>query len=141
MALHGRVEVPPYPEAIEAMAEGIVRLNIVLMRMAWEKGGIELPPLYESGAVYRREAPGGEWWESAIDVLDMAQVKEGDCEDLANYRTAELRYFEREARARTVILRTQRGSFHAVVRRSSGVIEDPSRICLALERRRHEGAL
>lgn len=131
MALHVRVEVPPVPEAIEAMAEGLVRLNVVLMRIADERG-VELPPLYESGIVYRREPPGREWWESALDVLGTAKVREGDCEDLANYRAAELRYFEGE-HARTVIVRTERGSFHAVVRRADGTIEDPSRICLRLE--------
>lgn len=134
MSLHVRINVPPVPACIEAMAEGLVRLNVELMRIADERG-VELPPLYESGIVYRREAPGREWWESSLDMLGMAKVREGDCEDLANYRAAELRYFDGE-QARTVIKRTERGSFHAVVERADGSIEDPSRICIMLERER-----
>ena len=126
MALHVRINVPPIPEAIEAVAEGLVRLNVALMRFADEKG-VELPPLYESGITYRREPRGREWWESAEDVAALATKRSGDCEDLASYRAAELRYWDGEL-ARVAILRTKRGTFHAVVEREDGTLEDPSRI-------------
>lgn len=134
MALHVRIDVPPFPAAIEAVAEGLVRLNMVLFEFAEDKG-VSVPELYESGIVYRREKPGNEWWESALDALGVVTMKSGDCEDLASYRAAELRYFEGEP-ARVVILTTPRGSFHAVVRREDGTIEDPSRICLDIEAER-----
>lgn len=126
MALHVRIDVPPIPEAIEAVAEGLTRLNVALMRFADERG-VELPPLYGSGMVYRREPRGREWWENAEDVASLSTKRSGDCEDLAAYRAAELRYWDGEL-ARVAILRTARGTFHAVVLREDGTLEDPSRI-------------
>lgn len=130
--LHVTMNVPPIPEAIEAVLEGVVRLNIALMRFADERG-VELPPLYSSGVRYRREPRGREWWQSAPDVLAVATRRSGDCEDLAAYRAAELRYWDGEL-ARVVILRTARGSFHAVVEREDGTLEDPSRVLVDIER-------
>jgi hypothetical protein len=101
-----------------------------------DERGVELPPLYDSGIVYRREPKGREWWESAADLLGIAADLEGDCEDLAAYRVAELRYYEDED-AIVRVVRTTRGTFHAVVEREDGDIEDPSRIAVILERRRN----
>lgn len=134
MALHIRVNCPPFADAIEALAEGLVLLNVVLMSKA-EEHGHEVPRLYESKATYRRERPGQEFWKGALDALGVAETLSGDCEDLASYRAAELRYMDDE-QARVVILRTERGTFHAVVERADGTIEDPSRICVELEARR-----
>lgn len=138
MAMHVRIDVPPIPEAIEAVAEGLVRLNVALMRFA-DKRGVQLPALYESGITYRREPHGREWWESAEDVAALANKRSGDCEDLAAYRAAELRYWDGEM-ARVKIIRTQRGTFHAIVARGDGTLEDPSRICVEEEEYRKEGA-
>lgn len=135
MALHVRVNVPPFPAAIEAIAEGLVRLNEVLIGFA-DARGVELPALYESGVVYRRELPGDEFWQSGLDVLGVESRRSGDCEDLAAYRAAELRYFDGED-ASVHIIRTPRGSFHAIVKRGDGSLEDPSRICVMLERARN----
>jgi hypothetical protein len=129
--LHVRINVPPHPAALQAVAEGLVGLNAVLMRLADERG-VAFPLLYESGARYRREPRGEEWWESATDILGVTAQGTGDCEDLAAYRAAELRYVFGEP-ARVAIKRTRRGSFHAVVERADGTIEDPSRVLLALE--------
>jgi hypothetical protein len=133
--LHVRVNVPPAPGALEAMAEGLVRLNMWLFEAAERRGGIELPPLYETGIVYRREPKGREWWETAADALGLVADRSGDCEDLAAFRAAELRYYE-DVDARVKVIRTPRGSFHAVVEHPDGTIEDPSRVLLALERKR-----
>lgn len=134
MTLHVRVEAPPDPEALEALAEGLVRLNQYYLKR-WLSAGVDVPWLYESGAVYRRETPGEEWWETASDVLGIASHLEGDCEDMANFRTAELRVRLGE-NARTRVVPTKRGSFHAIVQRGDGSMEDPSRILIALERER-----
>lgn len=134
MALHVRINVPPIPEAIEAVAEGLVRLNVALMRFGDERG-VELPPLYDSGIVYRREPRGREWWETADDVAALATKRSGDCEDLAAYRAAELRYWDGEL-ARVVIIRTRRRTFHAIVEREDGTLEDPSRILVEQEMER-----
>lgn len=137
MALHVRIQCPPDPEAIEALAEGLVRLNVVLLRKA-DEAGVELLPLYETDIVYRREPRGQEWWEHADDLRGLQAKRSGDCEDLAAARAAELRYFEGEI-ARVAILRTSRGSFHAVVEREDGTLEDPSRILVEQERARIRG--
>lgn len=132
--LHVRVNVPPIPEALEALAEGLVLLNVFYMEHALDRG-IELPALFESGIVYRREPKGREWWESSVDILGLVADRSGDCEDLAAYRAAELRVFEDEP-AFVRVVRTSRGTFHAVVERGDGEIEDPSRILVELEHER-----
>jgi len=135
MALHVRINVPPIPAAIEALAEGLVRLNVVLLEHA-DRRGVELPELYESGIRYRREPAGREWWENAADVIGVVADRSGDCEDLAALRAAELRYYDGEDEARVRIIRTSR-AFHAIVERADGSREDPSRILLAQERARN----
>jgi hypothetical protein len=100
-----------------------------------ERLGQAVPRLYESRARYRREKPGHEFWKGALDALGVAESMTGDCEDLAAYRAAELRFFDGEP-ARVRIVRTERGSFHAVVERGDGTLEDPSRIAVELERER-----
>lgn len=133
--LHVRINVPPVPEAIEAIAEGLVRLNEWYFGTA-EVSGVETPSLYASGIRYRREPRGREWWETAADALGVVADRAGDCEDLAAYRAAELRVFEGDPDARVRIIRTPRGSFHAIVEHGDGTLEDPSRILLAMERRK-----
>jgi hypothetical protein len=131
--LHVRINVPPHPGALEALAEGLVRLNVWLFAYA-DDHDRAAPMLYESGVVYRREPSGREWWETSRDVIGIAAHRTGDCEDLAAYRVAELRYVFNEP-ARVRVVRNSRGNFHAVVQRADGSMEDPSRILLDAERR------
>ncbi len=131
--LHVRVNVPPVPEAIEAMAEGLVRLNVWYIETALANG-IELPALYDSGIRYQREPRGEEWWESAADVRSLASSRSGDCEDLAAYRAAELRVFDDDEGAYLMVIRNRRGNFHAIVCHGDGTLEDPSRILYNQER-------
>lgn len=138
MPIHVRIECPPEPLALEALAEGIVRLNVWYMEQARARGQ-DFPGLYEAGVRYRRETPGTEWWESVDDVLGVDANRSGDCEDLANYRAAWLRVYNAEPNARTRVIRTPRGTFHAIVQREDGTLEDPSRIAIILERRRTKG--
>jgi hypothetical protein len=133
--LHPRISVPPVPEAIEAVAEGLVRLNEWYFEEACN-AGVVVPRLYGGGFVYRREPPGREWWESVADVLGVVAQRGGDCEDLSAYRAAELRVFEGDPDARVKVVKTRRETFHAIVEHGDGTIEDPSRILLALERMR-----
>lgn len=134
MAMHVRVDVPPVPAALEALADGVVQLNVVLMQAAIAHG-FAFPDLYTSGVVYRREPPGREWWESALDVMQVGASGEGDCEDLANYLAAWLRVYCDDF-AHTKVVRTERGSFHAIVEHADGTLEDPSLMLVLLERRR-----
>jgi hypothetical protein len=81
-----------------------------------------LPPLYESGVVYKDEPR--DVWRHAVDVLG---EKWGDCEDLAAYRAAELRVSGEDPDAAVTVYQSGPGRYHAVVARSGGVLEDPSR--------------
>jgi len=133
--LHVRINVPPSPGALEAVAEGLVLLNMWLFEHAERRGGIELPPLYTTGIVYRREPKGREWWESAADALGVVAERSGDCEDLAAFRAAELRYYE-DVDARVKVIRNRRGNYHAIVELPDGSLEDPSRVLVEIERAR-----
>jgi len=78
-------------------------------------------PLYGAGVRYdRRDAD--ERWQLPRETAARGR---GDCEDLASWRAAELR-LAGERGARVVVRRTGPTVLHAVVRRASGKIEDPS---------------
>lgn len=77
----------------------------------------------ETASRCRAPVTGGcEDWLCAWDVNERGQ---GDCEDLACYRAAEL--ILAGERARAIAQRTRAG-WHIVVRRGDGTIEDPSKI-------------
>lgn len=124
MGITVTIAVPATIVAIEAVAEGLVQLNLAQLDAA-ERAGVELPTIYESGAVYRREPVGSERWQSIAEIVQRSP-RAGDCEDLAAWRAAELRHAGEDASVR--IVRTSRGSFHAIVLRGDGSVEDPSRI-------------
>lgn len=130
MPLLVTLRVPATLGAIESAVEGLTALNYRMMHTAHVGGG-GFPPLYRSGVVYRREPPGEEDWQSATQLLRNGF---GDCEDLSAYRAAELRLDGEPATV--AIRRTKRGSFHAIVRRADGKLEDPSRILIAIEQLR-----
>lgn len=119
--------VPDLPVALNEALEGLVRVNTKLL-LAALRAGRPVPPLYESGIRYKREPGTREWWQT---VADNIADKQGDCEDLAGHRAAELRVggivagFDYPARA--VCIRTGRKTYHAIVRHPDGHIEDPSR--------------
>lgn len=129
------MRVPAVPRAIEAAVEALCGLNYQLMHIA-ALGGGGFPELYRSGIVYRREPIGEEHWQTATELLRNGL---GDCEDLSAYRAAELRMLGEPAGV--AIVPTRRGSFHAVVRRGDGRIEDPSKILIVLEQIREQERL
>ena len=92
------------------------------------------PSLYESGVVYEREPPGREDWQ---DILTTLRRGNGDCEDLATWRAADLLRRGIPARAfgrpRPMLIPGPYGPehgtlWHILVRRPGGRIEDPSKI-------------
>lgn len=94
--------------------------NVDLMR---EYGA---PPLYAAGVRYQREEPKMEMWRDVRYVLEHGH---GDCEDLAAYLAAQY-VLAGDRRARPVIRgrwRDDKWTYHVVVRRGDGRIEDPSR--------------
>jgi hypothetical protein len=96
---------------------------------------IAYPPLYESGVRYQRER--GERWR---DIPTLLESGEGDCEDLACWRIAELRAAGQHAFP-YVAFQKRNGTYryHALVERfedldrrtgkfSGQSVEDPSRV-------------
>jgi hypothetical protein len=107
---------------IEAMLEGLVGANLVSMR------GGSVPSVYGGTIRYLPEAVEGarrlEEWRTASEV---ARIGAGDCEDLAAYAAAQYRHSGRDPGARAVIRQVRPGLMHALVLRSNGSLEDPSK--------------
>lgn len=89
------------------------------------------PGVYEAGLRYEPEEIGRDDWRDIPSILDH---KGGDCEDLACYRVAELRFRHGEPAKPYVsskIVKSKRyGTFtlyHIRVERVDGTIEDPSK--------------
>lgn len=82
------------------------------------------PRLYHSGVRYQREPRGAEDWQT---VSRAYANRFADCEDLSAWRAGELVISGEDPGARAVIKRVRPGLIHCLVRRSNGVMEDPSR--------------
>src|SRR5207245_4868469 len=70
------------------------------------------------------EPPGQEHFDHAARVM---QRKWGDCDDLAPWHAASLRHSGEDPGAQAVAHRSGPNRWHAVVQRSDGTIDDPSR--------------
>lgn len=106
---------------------GLTAMNRALMKV------YGMPPeLYESGVVYKPEAP--DEWET-FDIVRRRGF--GDCEDLSAWRAAELQ--EAGVNAVADVYKTRKpGGWHAIVRYPDGTIEDPSaRLGMFRYARRH----
>ncbi len=92
--------------------------------LGWIRAGNKVPPVYDSGLVYKEEQLGKDEWQDIPRTLDLGN---GDCEDLASYRVSELRA-KGEAAQHTVEHRRSPRLvlYHIRVRRQNGDIEDPS---------------
>ncbi len=108
--------------ALEHLLEALTLVNV-----AWLREQPAAPWLYESGVRYEEEPPGRDEWQ---DIPETIKRREGDCEDLACWRLAELRVRSLED-ARPFVKCSVYGPrtvYHVAVRRSDGRIEDPSRV-------------
>lgn len=111
-----RFDCPTDPECLEALVMGLGALNAVLLRMH-----PEIPDLYMTGVVYRREPPRVEdWW----NVLQVIKHGFGDCEDLVAWRVGEC--LVQGIRAKPAIYRSSPRKMHVVLEHDDGTIEDPS---------------
>lgn len=91
-----------------------------------------VPKLYSSGVRYMAEGKrrSGRPQEYFADIPTVQRLGVGDCEDLACWRAAELRFLGEHAVAIPVKqpARDGRGElWHVVVKRGNGTIEDPSK--------------
>lgn len=127
----------------DAITAGVI--GLMLMDCAWLKHNPNAPKLYDSGVIYVPEArrieavPTSEGWptgskcvveygENWLTIPAILKVKKGDCEDLAAWRSAELRMAGIKATPFIKIRKLANGSWraHAVVKWPCGKIEDPS---------------
>ena len=113
------IHVPAARATLGALSEGLTALNREILSRR------TMPPLYSraAGVRYKAEPRGRERWRTCDEVFGSG---EGDCEDLAAWRAAELQV--RGEPARVVVIRSGPRRFHAIVRRGDGSYEDPSRI-------------
>ena len=112
--------------------EGLIAINEDYLR---GQLGSFYRPLYHSGVVYRPER--AERWKSLPKVYEDGH---GDCEDVAAIRVAELRASGRDPAAKIYIYKTGPNRWHAIVSRSNGRLEDPTKILKSLEKRRKQNA-
>ena len=107
--------------AAQEILQGLARANAA----AWSLYP-NMPRLYESGTRYVRENRGQrEQWKSYPVIL---KTKQADCDDLSAARVGELIATGEDPGATVHIYRTSPRTLHAVVLRSDGTIEDPSRV-------------
>lgn len=111
------VEAP----VLDAALESVTRLNESMMARH------EIPSFAEAlkrGIRWKPEPPGAEHFDHAKVILGRGW---GDCDDLAPYHAATLRHSGEDPGATAIVQRSGPKRWHAVVQRSDGRIDDPSK--------------
>lgn len=108
--------LPSRADYYAAALEGLVQTNDLVL-----SEDPTLPPLYDSGAVYKPRQHRD--WRRA-DMI--AREGWGDCEGLSAWRAAELRATGEDPFARVGVYHTGPRRYHAIVLRGDDTIEDPS---------------
>jgi len=105
---------------LDAALEATTRLNEALIKSG------EVPPFRNAvNAVrWKPEPPGDEHFDHAKVVLGRGW---GDCDDLAPWHAASLRATGEDRGAKAFVKKSGPTRWHAVVRRSDGSVDDPSR--------------
>jgi len=106
---------------LDAALESVTRLNEQMLASG------EVPSFtagLKHGVRWKPEPPGDEHFDSAKAVMDR---KWGDCDDLAPWQAATLRHTGEDPEAKAVVYKSGPKRWHAVVQRSDGTIEDPSK--------------
>ncbi len=117
----GDMPVDAQANVLAAMLQALVLADAEYLR-----AHPSTPPLYKSGVKYLREQPGTDNWQ---DIPRTLELKTGDCEDLASWRTAELNAAGEAAHVELIHFVEEGVTlFHVVVRRADGTKEDPSNL-------------
>ena len=114
--MRAEIPLPDVPAVIEAALEGLVLADMVII-----EAGLVPPFPHDAGVIYKLEPPGEEVWKLAHDVVADGW---GDCEDLAAWNAAGLRFTGEDGDARVVLAKTGVNKLHAVVLRGDGSIDD-----------------
>jgi hypothetical protein len=104
---------------LDAALESVTRLNEQLLA----EGHPTFDRAVIRGVKWRPEPPGAEHFDHLATVNRRGW---GDCDDLAPYHAASLRHTGEDEGATAVVKRSGPKSWHAVVQRSDGSIDDPS---------------
>ena len=106
---------------LNAALESVTRLNESMLKQdtipTFERG-------LKQGVKWQPEPPGDEHFDHAGVVY---KRRWGDCDDLAPWHAASLRHSGEDSGATAVVKRTGPKMWHAVVKRSNGDIDDPSK--------------
>ena len=106
---------------LDAALESVTRLDESLIR---DGAAPTFAEGVKAGVRWKPEPPGAEHFDHAAHVFER---KWGDCDDLAPWHAATLRATGKDEGATAVVKRSGPNRWHAVVRRSDGTIEDPSK--------------
>jgi hypothetical protein len=118
-----RVGVPDEhvtPEVVEPVLEAVTRLNEHMIRSGQSPTSHEL---IAKGARWRPENMGDEHFDHGGTIASRGW---GDCDDWAPLHAATLRANGTDPGAKTIMVPSGPNTFHAIVQRSNGSIEDPS---------------
>jgi len=109
-------------DILNAALEPVTRLDEQLIK---EQRAPTFDRALKMGLVrWQPEPPGGERFDHAETVLAR---RWGDCDDLAPWHAASLRSTGEDPGARAIAVRSGDKRWHAIVQRSNGVIDDPSK--------------
>jgi hypothetical protein len=121
--------------AIVGAADGASDLDSLLelstlANQQWLRTHPDTPNLYLSGVRYRRETTthGGHNEERFLTIPWVLHLGWGDCDDLAPWRAAELRESLVDPYAAARSVRMDPFTWHIIVLRGNGQVEDPSRL-------------
>lgn len=106
---------------LDAALEAVTRLNESMLERN------EIPTFEKAlqyGIKWKPEPPGDEHFDHGHEVM---KRKWGDCDDLAPLHAASLRHTGVDPEARAIVYQSGPKRWHAVVQRSDGTIDDPSR--------------
>jgi hypothetical protein len=118
-----RIAVPEAhvaPDVIDAALEAVTRLDEHMIRSGQAPSSREL---VRAGARWRPEPPGDEHFDHALTVAARGW---GDCDDWAPLHAATLRASGEDPGAVARVVPSGPSTYHAIVQRSDGSIEDPS---------------
>jgi hypothetical protein len=118
-----RISVPEQfvsPDIVNPVLEAVTRLDEHLIRAGQAPTSREL---LKAGATWRPEPPGDEHFDHAGTIATRGH---GDCDDWAPVHAATLRATGEDKGAFAKIVPSGPNTFHAIVQRSDGSIDDPS---------------
>lgn len=108
--------------ALDAALESVVRSNTPMIRSG--KVPTAAAAIKADKVEWRPEPPGDEHFDLPSTMLKRGW---GDCDDLAPWHAASLRASGADPGARAIVRKSGPQRWHAIVQRSDGSIEDPSK--------------